>query len=328
MPAPARCRNRVGYTPIARMLLAFLMIEPLTVDPALAQQPSAVALVARDWRRQTAAAGSRGGTIAIPTPIVAALAPDAPSGSKPAPWWAPTASLVLPGAGQATLRQARGVAYVAAETFLWLQIAASRTDLNKEEGRFRALAADVARKRFGGALPSGSWEYYESMEKFLESGLFDRIPGGAVDPETDTLTYNGARWLLARQNNWRDPAVAPALGSVEYQRALAAYQSEAITDAYRWSWRDAQLQQDVFKQTIARRNKAFQRGTSLLGLVYANHLFSMIDAYIGVRVRRFGGAGVAGLRFDGISTTLDPLGDPANGAVRVTSRIRLSQRRR
>jgi hypothetical protein len=61
------------------------------------------------------------------------------------------------------------------------------------------LAADVARKPFGGAQPVGAWEYYEAMEKYLASGVFDRVPGGAVDPETDETTYNGARWLLARQ---------------------------------------------------------------------------------------------------------------------------------
>ena len=33
----------------------------------------------------------------------------------------------------------------------------------------------------------------------IESGVFDAVPGGDLDPEPDEATANGATWLLARQ---------------------------------------------------------------------------------------------------------------------------------
>lgn len=248
------------------------------------------------------------------------LAPSAfvaPEG-RPAPWWAPIASGVLPGGGQFALKQQRSVAYLAAEGFLILQYASAQRDGDRDRVAYRALAADVARKPFGGTRPVGPWEYYEAMEKFLASGVFDRVAGGAVDPETDESTYNGARWLLARQTYWRDARSAPATTSAEYQRALAFYLERAVRDEYRWSWRDAQLQQDLYRQTIASANRQYQRAVTMTGILALNHLASLIDAYVSVRVRRFGGVQVAGVR-----TEYVPLGDPVAGRGVWTTQLRL-----
>lgn len=210
-----------------------------------------------------------------------------------APWWAPAASLLLPGSGQFVLRQQRTVAYLAAETFVLIQYLGARRDGGKQRDRYRALARDVARAPFGGARPVGSWDYYESMEKYDESGVFDRVPGGELDPETDETTFNGARWLLARETYWRDPDQAPARGSAEYQRALAAYMERAVRDEFRWSWRDAQLERDLYQQAVAGANRSYQRATTLVGIVAVNHLLSMVDAYVNVRLRRYGGVAVS-----------------------------------
>jgi len=164
------------------------------------------------------------------------------------------------------------------------------------------------------------------MEERLESGVFDRIPGGAIDPETDPSTYNGSRWLLARETFWVNPSVNPGTSSPEYARALAKYSREAVTDEYRWSWRDAQLQWDVYKQTIRSANRSYLRSVNLAGVVGANHLASLVDAYISVRIRRFGGAGIAGVRVDGISTDVMPIGDPAEGKRLLRARVRLVTR--
>lgn len=241
----------------------------------------------------------------------------------PAPWWAPALSAVVPGAGQFVLGQQRSVGYLVAEGYLLLQQIRARRDANRERDAYRTLAFEVARSPFGGERPRGSWSYYESMEQYLESGAFDRVPGGALDPETDETTYNGARWLLARETYWLNPAVPPAVGSPEYQRALAFYQSRAVPDAYRWSWRDARLQQDVYAQTIASANRGVQRAVNYAGLVGANHLVSLIDAYVSVRIRRFGGAGVAGLSVESIHTAVEPVGDPRDGRRQWRSAIRL-----
>lgn len=245
-----------------------------------------------------------------------------------APWWAPLASAALPGAGQFALKQQRSVAYVVAETFLVLQYLAARRDGNSERNAYRTLAADVARKPFGGARPVGSWDYYENLEKFLESGAYDRVPGGAVDPETDPSTYNGARWLLARETYWRDPGVQPATSSREYQLALAFYQRSAVTDEYRWSWFDATLEQDVYIQTIRSANRSYQRAVNMLGVVAVNHLASLIDAYVSVRIRRFGGAGVGGFALTNVETGYLPVpGDPQRGEWRAALRFSPISRR-
>lgn len=251
----------------------------------------------------------------------------APSGAR-APWWAPVLSGVVPGAGQFAMGQQRSVGYLVAEGYLILQQVRARRDANRDRDAYRALAFDVARQPFGGERPRGSWDYYESMEKYLESGAFDRIPGGSIDPETDESTYNGARWLLARETYWLNPAVAPAMGSVEYQRALAFYQSRAVPAAFQWSWRDAQLQRDVYAQTIASANRSVQRAVNYVGLIGANHLVSLIDAYVSVRVRRFGGAGMVGLSMESIHTVVEPVGDPRDGRRQVRTAIRLVPERR
>ena len=254
----------------------------------------------------------------------------APARMPRAPWWSPLTSFVIPGAGQAVLGQQRAYAYLVAEGFLVLQAVTAQRDGNRQRILYQSLAADVARKPFGGPFPKGPWDYYESMEKFLESGMYDRLPGGAIEPETNEATFNGARWLLARETYWRDARTAPPVTSEEYKRALAQYQAEAVRDEFRWSWRDAQLQQDVYRQTIANKNHSFQRATNLAGLVGANHLVSLIDAYISVRLRRFGGAGVGGLGFglDGIETSIRSTGDPAKGQRQLTTSIRLTTRER
>lgn len=234
--------------------------------------------------------------------------------SAPAPWWAPLASAALPGSGQYALKQQRSVAYLVAEAFLVVQYLAARRDGNGERDAYRSLAADVARKPFGGARPLGSWDYYENLEKFLESGAYDRVAGGAVDPEADPTTYNGARWLLARQTYWRDANVAPAAGSSEYQNALTFYMRSAVRDEYRWSWRDAQLQQDLYRQTISSANRSYQRAVNMLGVVAVNHLASLIDAYVSVRVRRFGGVGAGGFAVTNVETGYTPVpGDHRSG---------------
>ncbi len=250
----------------------------------------------------------------------------APPRLQRAPWWSPVASLVVPGSGQAVLGQQRAYAYLVAEGFLVLQAVVAQRDGNRQRFLYQSLAADVARKSFGGVFPKGPWDYYESMEKFLESGVYDRVPGGAVDPETNEATFNGARWLLARKTYWRDARTAPAVTSDEYKRALAQYHAEAVRDDFRWSWRDAQLQQDVYRQTITNKNDSFQRATNLAGLVGANHLVSLIDAYISVRLRRFGGAGVGGLELDGVESSIRAIGDPAQGRHQMTTSVRFTSR--
>ncbi len=207
-------------------------------------------------------------------------------------WWVPFTSTVLPGTGQALLGQHRFVAYLAVEAFTLLGYVNQQSEATRERNRYRALASDVARAFFPGSHPIGTWTYYESMEHYVESGAFDRIPGGALTPESDETTFNGAMWLLARRTYWRDPNVQPATTSGEYQNSINLYIARAVQPEFSWSWRNAQLEQDLYRRSISRANQAYRDARTQLGWLIANHLLSTVDAFVSLRIR--GGAGAQG----------------------------------
>jgi hypothetical protein len=209
-----------------------------------------------------------------------------PDSMRPSTPWAILASAALPGSGQALLAQDRFVAYLAAEAYAWVQYVSHDRQGRRERATYRDLASNVARVLFSDVRPVGDFEYYERMEKYVESGVFDVTPGGELDPEPDTTTSNGALWYLARQTFWADPNVAPPRDSPEYRRAEDFYRERAVTAEYRWSWRNAQLEHDVFRRTIRQSNAAFRNAIADLGLVIANHALSTVDALVTVRLRK------------------------------------------
>jgi hypothetical protein len=212
---------------------------------------------------------------------------------RPAPWYAPIASIV-PGAGQAILHQQRSLGYVVAETFLLIGAVRASREANSARNEYRRLASEVARASFGTNRPRALWKYYETLEstEYPSSGEYDLNLGGKFTPETDLTTYNGRQWLQARETFWASPTVVPPETSAEYQKAIAFYQAGAYSGSFRWSWRDHSLEQAAYIQAIKDANRSEQRFVSATGLVIANSLVSVIDAYINVRVRRYGGAGL------------------------------------
>jgi hypothetical protein len=232
----------------------------------------------------SAGAEARPATLAIPTSgLVSETAFDGVS-----PWYAPPLSALVPGLGQGLLRQQRGIVYLAAEGYLILRALGAQRDARRERDAYREIARTVARAGFGADRPDASWEYYERLQHVLESGAFNTTPGAALSPETDPATFNGSIWRLARETFWRDPDVAPDPTSGEYQRALAFYERRAVGESFRWSWRDAQLEQDLYRQTIDRSNDASRQARQMVGLLLANHALSLVDAYVSVRLRVFG----------------------------------------
>ena len=211
--------------------------------------------------------------------------------SAPATAWSILASAVVPGTGQALLRQDRLIAYLAVEAYAWARYRADVREGQRARAAYRRLASEVARRPFSAVRPTGDFEYYERMEKFAESGAFDAVEGGVLDPEPDTLTANGAIWLLARQTFWADPFTPPPTESDEYVRAEAFYRERAVPPEYRWSWTNAHLEYAEFRRTIRRSNNAYRTSLQDLGLVIANHALSTVDAFITVRLRRQGRAG-------------------------------------
>jgi hypothetical protein len=200
-------------------------------------------------------------------------------------WVRPVASFVLPGTGQLLAGKDRAAVFIAAELYFVARVLQLTREAHREADRFRDLALDVARRGFSPGARDTVFEYYETMERFTESGAYDVDAGAGFAPEPNSSTYNGSVWLLARRTFWEDPDVPPDPTSPEYQRALQFYQARAVGPGYRWSWGGASLEHDVFRQSIRRSDSAFRRSQNQVGLLLANHVLSAVDALIASRLR-------------------------------------------
>ena len=204
--------------------------------------------------------------------------------NRPKIWVRPLASLIVPGTGQLMAGRERAAVFMAAELYLVARFLQLSKEAHREGERFRDLAFDVARRTFTTQRRDTVFEYYETMERFDESGGYDLDAGPGFVPETNAETYNGSMWLLARRTYWEDPNVPPDPTSTEFQRALQFYQSRAVGPNYRWSWQGASLEHEVFRQSIRRSDSAFRRTQNQLGLLLANHVLSAVDALIASRL--------------------------------------------
>lgn len=214
----------------------------------------------------------------------------------------PLASLIVPGTGQLLGHQDRGAVYLAAEVYLVSRFLQLDHDAQREAQRFQALAYEIARRSFTPTRRDTVFEYYEQMERFVESGQFDRDPGAAFVPESDPSTYNGSVWLLARRTFWEDPDIPPDPTSPMYWRALQFYQARAVGPDFLWTWRDHSLEHQVFRESIRRSDTAFRRAQNQVGLLLANHVVSAVDALVSSRL-----AAAAGRPAE-VHTTLGPGG--------------------
>ncbi len=193
---------------------------------------------------------------------------------------------MVPGAGQAILRADRFVPYLAFEAYSWLQYVSHSKASRRQRDAYRNLAARVARSPFSITVPVGNFDYYERMEHFTESGRLEIVAGGVIDPETDTTTYNGSVWLLARRTYWSDLDAPPDTSSQAWKSAIGFYLHRAYDQPYQWSWRDSPYEYDEYRRLIERSNDSNRKALQDLGAVLANHVLSTVDAYVTVRLRR------------------------------------------
>lgn len=212
---------------------------------------------------------------------------------SPAAFVRPLASLIVPGTGQLLANQDRGAVYLAAEVYLLSRFLQLDHEATREAQHFQDLAFDVARHPYDPMRKDTVFEYYEQMERFIESGAYDTDPSGVFMPETDIHTYNGAMWLLARSTFWEDPNVPPDPTSPQYWRAVQFYQSRAVGPNFQWSWRDHSLEHEVYKDYIKRSDSAFRRAQGSIGLLLANHVISAVDALISARMSAAAGRGAS-----------------------------------
>jgi hypothetical protein len=186
--------------------------------------------------------------------------------------YAPLVSAIVPGGGQLMLGNDRFIGYAAVELLGWLKYAKNVREQADQEATFRDLARRVARANFSPTLPDGDWTYYEAMRDRLESGAYSLSTSGPVVPETDTTTFNGHVWDVAVHTN---PDVASA---------LAQYERLAYKPEFRWSWKNARFQYDIFKRTTFKRDDAHYAAIQDLIVLGANHVLSMVDAFATFRL--------------------------------------------
>ena len=211
-------------------------------------------------------------------------APDTAAEPQRATWLPPVSSLLIPGSGQLMMGQERGAIYLVLEALFLTQAISFSAEGGRESDRYRALALTVARAPFDPVKPDTAFEYYEKVADFPESGPFDTDPGPALVPPTDERTFNGFQWDLARRTFFADPDDPPPPDSPEYQRALEFYRQRAVGPNFLWTWRNAGLEQDLYRQSIRRSDAAFRRATTWFGLLLANHVLSFVDAFITTRL--------------------------------------------
>ncbi|MFN8572705.1 MAG: hypothetical protein U0132_11680 [Gemmatimonadaceae bacterium] len=262
----------------AALVTWFAIVAPVVLSAQSLRAPAFLPPTSKVWDTH----GSPMRTDSGVTPSLRLRGEKQPRGS----YWAIAASALMPGSGQAMLGEQRFLPYAAFEVFTWFQYAAHAHESRERRDNYRSLAATVARSPFSASHPLGDFDYYERLEHYLESGTFDALPGGELDPEPDTATYNGFVWLLARRTFWKDVNRPPARNTEEWQLAERLYRRRAYTDDYRWTWRNAQLEFDEYRREIRGANDANRQAVQALGLMIANHTLSMVDAFVTIRVRR------------------------------------------
>lgn len=227
----------------------------------------------------TLSAQSDSGGIPLITPLWKTL-----SDSSRAGWVRPLSSALVPGSGQLLGQRERGALYLIAEAFFLVRFISFQNQGRRERTRYRDLAIDVARAAFSPVLRDTTFEYFEQMGRYVESGAYDLDPGPGILPPDDPATYNGRIWQLARETFFTDPANPPLPGDPDYERAIEFYRRRAIGPNFRWSWRNAGLEQDLFRQGIRESDRAFRLASQQLGLLLANHVLSAVDAFVAHRL--------------------------------------------
>ena len=199
-------------------------------------------------------------------------------------WVRPLASLFVPGMGQALSRQDRAAAYGAVELYALSRYIQLQHQANVNADLYRQLAFAVAQRGFASSRRDTIFEYYETMERFTASGQYSLGPGASLVPETDPSTYNGSVWLLARRTFWADPNVPPPPNTPQSDSAYAFYSRHAVTPRFQWSWQNASLQQQAFRDLIKSSDDGYRNAQAQLGLLLANHIVSALDALISNRL--------------------------------------------
>jgi hypothetical protein len=217
-------------------------------------------------------------------------------------------SALLPGSGQLYQGQNRGYLYIAAEVASITGWALFRNKGNDTREEFIDFAWVNARENVSSQNLRGDDDYYEHLARWDRSGVFSKDPNYDIDdpftilPEDDPGTWNGEQWRIASINHFEpDSTGAYTIGSrADSLAALQQYSGRAYEEQFYWDW-TGQVQGELRDNYRALQNQyldlrddsnlAFQRATASLVLLMANHVISVVDAFISAKVELPGGDG-------------------------------------
>ncbi len=221
-------------------------------------------------------------------------------------------SALLPGSGQLYQGQNRGYLYIATEVASiagWV-VFRNRGRDGKEE--YIEFAWINSRENVSSRNIRGDDDYYEHIARYVMSGEFDTDRNYdlsdpfSIDPWTEDGTWNGEQWRIATINHFEpDSTGAYTIGTrADSLAALQFYAGKAVQEDFYWDWTkdntvpNFRALQNQYLDLRDESNQAFQNATLSLVVLMANHVASVVDAFISARIELPGGDGDDRTRLD------------------------------
>jgi hypothetical protein len=221
-------------------------------------------------------------------------------------------SALLPGSGQLYQGQNRGYLYIAAEVASiagWV-VFRNRGRDGKEE--YIEFAWINSRENVSSRNIRGDDDYYEHIARYVMSGEFDTDRNYnlndlfTIDPWTEDGSWNGEQWRIATINHFEpDSMGAYTIGTrADSLAALQFYAGRAVQEDFYWDWTkdntvpNYRALQNQYLDLRDESNQAFQNATLSLVFLMANHVASVVDAFISAKIELPGGDGDNRTRLD------------------------------
>ncbi len=176
------------------------------------------------------------------------------------------------------------MAYMAGELWAWTQYLDRRREGRRLQKAYRDLAWFVARRVSSGRRVDGELEYYEAMTQYQASGAFESSPGTRESNQKTTPRPSMDRsGLLAREIYSLDDPDIPEGGIGSVRQGASVLPGKGHTPVLR-----LELEQQYPPTGGIRRPDPgvtrISRGTTMVGVILANHLLSAVDALVSGRL--------------------------------------------
>ncbi len=230
---------------------------------------------------------------------------------------------LVPGLPQYLEGQWRGWAYFAAEGAAITGMVFFNAQAHDRVDRYHEISRQARRNFVLGGLRNnpeevpeemsgGFGEYYEDLTKWTSSGDYDNDPSReGIQPETDTRTYNGHQWQIARINNYSgtNGGIPVAQSAEEEARALAAYSEAVYPLQYNWDWTGLESSETLYHKVFNSAEDSYRRRNKFTAVLLANHIISAIDMLVMEKINQ-----TRGMRNNSLSLVLLPRAvDPKDG---------------